>query len=524
MVKMKLKEALEKNKILTKKELEIVRTAYDMVGSIAIMEIPDELVKKEKKIAEEILKINKQIKTVVKKASEHKGEFRLQKYKIIVGKRTKETIHKENNARIKLHLEKTYFSSRSATERKRIFQQVKPGEDVLVMFSGCGPFTCVIAKNTEARNVFGMEINPDAHNYAMQNLKLNKLHNVVLINGDVNDVVPNIYHYLIGLKSSDSEKQLKTRLLNHPVIMEIHLFDNDLFEGIDKLENAIQDLQAKGIQVVLHMPFHKKNGEKYNLAKENIAEELRMFNILGSLCKQYHIKAIVHPASDSDSKNYEDILVENIMKLSKYYDYFYFENVIDGLFSRTEDIVRIGKKAGIKNICIDTAHLFILYKNNNKIEDHIKEIRKNFNTYFHIADHNNKAHTCEIGKGSIDFSKILPYVNLGVVEVRNKDEKKAKEMIKSYFKVEHNIKKFDRILMPLPKSAEDFLDTALLAAKKGTIIHFYDFLAEDEFNLAKEKVKKACKRNNVKYKILDLVKCGQFSPRVFRICVDFKIL
>jgi len=26
------------------------------------------------------------------------------------------------------------------------------------------------------------------------------------------------------------------------------------------------------------------------------------------------------------------------------------------------------------------------------------------------------------------------------------------------------------------------------------------------------------------YKILDLVKCGQHAPHVFRICVDFEIL
>lgn len=80
-------------------------------------------------------------------------------------------------------------------------------------------------------------------------------------------------------------------------------------------------------------------------------------------------------------------------------------------------------------------------------------------------------------------------------------------------------KKFDRIVMPLPKSAEEFLDDALKVAKKGTTIHFYDFLFEQEFNQAVDKVKKHCR----KCKIIQVVKCGQYSPRKYRICVDFKV-
>lgn len=85
-------------------------------------------------------------------------------------------------------------------------------------------------------------------------------------------------------------------------------------------------------------------------------------------------------------------------------------------------------------------------------------------------------------------------------------------------------KKFDRILMPLPRGAESFLNIALKAAKKNSIIHFYDFLHEDEFKKAEEKIKKACKSSKKKYKILNLVKCGQFGPGIYRICVDFRIV
>ena len=85
-------------------------------------------------------------------------------------------------------------------------------------------------------------------------------------------------------------------------------------------------------------------------------------------------------------------------------------------------------------------------------------------------------------------------------------------------------KKYDRILMPLPKLAEDFLGEALAVSKKDTIIHFYNFLHEKEFEKAEQMIKKACVKAKKKYKILKFVKCGQHSPGTYRICLDFKIV
>ena len=508
---------------LTDEEFSKLKTAYDVVGSIAILEIDDELVKKEKIIAEAVLKTNKAIKTVLRKASKHDGVFRTQKMKWLAGEKTKEALHKENDVEIMVDVENIYFSPRLSTERKRISELVKEGEDVLVMFSGCAPYPCVLGKNTKARNIFGVEINPIGHKYGLDNVRLNKLHNVVLINGDVKKVVPNIYHYIIGLKSSDKEKHLQKRLKYHPTVMELHLFNSDLFEGREKLEKTIAKLQEQGIQVVVHMPFHD-NGKRYSLGQKIVKNELKMLNELGKLCKKFHIKAVVHPTQDIGIAEDEDMLVNNIKKIEKYFDYFYFENLTHGIFAKAEDIVRIGKRAGIKNMCIDTCHLFIVYQDNDKIEQHIKKIKKHFNTYFHLNDHDYVTHSCEIGKGYVDFSRILPYVNLGVTEIVNHDENNPVEMIKSYLKVQHEPKKFDRILMPLPKSAENFLDTALKAAKKGTVIHFYDFLHKDEFHKAEEKAKKACLKHKFAYKKLELVKCGQHAPHTYRVCLDFKVM
>jgi tRNA (guanine37-N1)-methyltransferase len=271
-----LKSVLEKE--FSKSDLEFLRRAFDIVGTIAILEIPPELEKNEKRIAEQLLKVQKNIRTVVKKAGTHGTEFRIQSMQYLSGIDTKETLHKEYGITLKLDVEKVYFSPRLSTERKRIADQVKAEESVLVMFSGCAPYPCVIAKNTKAKDIVGIELNPVGHAYGLENIKSNKIKNVTLINGDVKEIVP-----------------------------------------------------------------------------------------------------------------------------------------------------KLGRK-------------------------------------------------------------------------------------------------FDRIVMPLPKSAGDFLDTAFAASKKGTVIHFYAFEEEGKFEEAHKRILDACKKNNVKYKILRTVKCGQHAPRVFRICVDFEII
>ncbi|MBR9700010.1 methyltransferase domain-containing protein [Candidatus Woesearchaeota archaeon] len=271
-----LKELLKKD--LTKKELEMMPTSFDLVGDILIFaDFPKELIKKEKKIAKKVLDNLPQVKVVCKKAKQYSGTFRTPKLKILAGQKRKETTHTENNIRVLLDAEKVYFSPRLGHERERISKRVKKDESVLVMFSGCAVYPINIAKNTKAKEIIGIEINPIAHKYGLKNLTLNKTKNISLYKGDVNDILPKIR------------------------------------------------------------------------------------------------------------------------------------------------------------------------------------------------------------------------------------------------------KKFDRVLMPLPKSAEEYLDIALKKLKKGGMLHFYDFLHENEFKDAEKKVKSACKKNKRSCRIISLVRCGQFGPAKFRVCLDAQI-
>ncbi len=167
--------------------------AFDIIGDIAILEVPKELKGKEKAAAAKIMLQQKSVKAVYKKVGGHEGKLRIQKLKHICGEKRTVTIHKENQVSLKLDIAKTYFSPRQATERKRVFLQIRKPETVLVMFSGVGPFTAEIAKNTPAKAVYGVELNKTAHKYALENAKLNKAEaKTTFLCGDVRKIVPKL--------------------------------------------------------------------------------------------------------------------------------------------------------------------------------------------------------------------------------------------------------------------------------------------------------------------------------------------
>jgi tRNA (guanine37-N1)-methyltransferase len=178
---------------LSSSELNLLPRTFEELGDVLVLELDKLLEKKRKIIGEVYLKRYKQIKTILKKKVEHAGEFRLRKLEWLAGEKKKETLYKENGVVLKVNLEKVYFSSKSAGERLRIATLVKPGEEVLVMFSGLAPFPLVIARKSGVKEVVGVELNPYGHKLGEENIKLNKLMGrVKLFKGDVRKIVPKL--------------------------------------------------------------------------------------------------------------------------------------------------------------------------------------------------------------------------------------------------------------------------------------------------------------------------------------------
>jgi tRNA (guanine37-N1)-methyltransferase len=188
---MKLKAFLKDK--LTAEELEPVPRAFDVVGDIAIIEIPEGLGKKKKEIAKAMKALQPRLKTVCNKTGERSGEFRLPSLEILLGKDT-ETEHREFGCRFRVDVKDAYFSGRESTERQTIAGQVEPGETVLVMFSGVCPSPIIISKRQpKVAKVYGVDINPKAHEYALENIRINRVPlKVEALCGDVREVCPKL--------------------------------------------------------------------------------------------------------------------------------------------------------------------------------------------------------------------------------------------------------------------------------------------------------------------------------------------
>lgn len=168
-------------------------TSFDIIGSkekgVAIVDIPDELIKEKIEIAEQLIKEHKNIKSVLRKVSDRKGVFRTREYEFLAGDKNTEVIHKESGCRFKLDPKEVYFSMREGTERLRIAEQTNPEETVMLMFSGIGVYGIIIAKKQpEVKKIISIEINPKAFEYMKENIQLNKVDDKIIpILGDVRE-------------------------------------------------------------------------------------------------------------------------------------------------------------------------------------------------------------------------------------------------------------------------------------------------------------------------------------------------
>lgn len=177
--------------------LDSVPASFDILGSrsgsVVIIEVPEELMEYERTLAEVVMGVHGNVKSVLGKESGRQGEYRLRELRLILGDSDTEVEHRESGCRFMVDPNLAYFSTRESTERERVASQVQPGEDVLVMFSGVAPYPICIAKRVPEARVTGVEINPDAHRYGLINVKLNKVQDRVrLLLGDVREVCPTL--------------------------------------------------------------------------------------------------------------------------------------------------------------------------------------------------------------------------------------------------------------------------------------------------------------------------------------------
>lgn len=178
-----LKRALEG--ILTPEEVPQIYGGFDVVGDVAIIKIPDELLSKKHLIAKAIMDNVKSVKTVLRQATPISGEYRTRELEHLMGEEKAIAMHKEHGCTFKVDLAKVYFSPRLSAERLRVAKKVKEGEVIVNMFAGIGTFSILIVRLQPKALVYSIDINRKAYQLMVENIRLNKMaEEIIPILGD----------------------------------------------------------------------------------------------------------------------------------------------------------------------------------------------------------------------------------------------------------------------------------------------------------------------------------------------------
>ena len=124
-------------------------------------------------IGEVLLDRSPQIRTVVNKTNVIDDTFRFFKMELLAGDDDLRATVKENGCQFTFDYSKVYWNSRLATEHRALIELMHPGDVVLDVFAGVGPFSLPAAK--KGCTVHANDLNPSAYHHLQCNAKANKL-------------------------------------------------------------------------------------------------------------------------------------------------------------------------------------------------------------------------------------------------------------------------------------------------------------------------------------------------------------
>jgi tRNA wybutosine-synthesizing protein 2 len=242
----KLKSKLEKR--LVEKELNNLPRGYQIVGKILLIKLKPNLLKHKKIIGNAILNLFPYVHTVclVKNIG---GIKRKPKIEIIAGCKNTQTIHKEHGCQFLIDVSKVMWSQGNKEERMRLTKFIKPEETIVDMFSGIGYFSIFIAKYCKPKEIYAIDINPEALEFLRKNIWINDVENrIEILQGDCRkfaNLLENTADRIIMGYLFKTEKFLPYAFKIAKNNAFIHLHRTAKIEEIGKLKKKIIDIGKK---------------------------------------------------------------------------------------------------------------------------------------------------------------------------------------------------------------------------------------------------------------------------------------
>lgn len=214
-------------------------SSWDVVGGIILVKLTDELVEYGAEIARALLEVHSNIESVYR-VLRIGGERRVRELEHLGGLDNTLTVAREHGIRLHVDVARMYYSPRLATERWRVACKVLPGERIIDMFAGVGPFSFVIARHASPSEVHAVDINPDAIGLLEKNIEKNRVGNVTAHPGDARDICPVLartgrFHRIIMNLPHSSTDFLPEALFCCSEGTVIHLYIIDERERMDRI-------------------------------------------------------------------------------------------------------------------------------------------------------------------------------------------------------------------------------------------------------------------------------------------------
>lgn len=157
-------------------EKKLLPSGWQLLGDVIIITLREELNVRKNDIAKALLSMYPGFRTVLLDRG-ISGQMRQPEREIIAGEKT-ETIHRENGCQFKLDTIRIMYSQGNLAERKRMSRLGK-GEIVVDMFAGIGYFSIPMAVHSKPEKIIAIEINPVSSGYLKENIRLNRVENIV---------------------------------------------------------------------------------------------------------------------------------------------------------------------------------------------------------------------------------------------------------------------------------------------------------------------------------------------------------
>jgi tRNA (guanine37-N1)-methyltransferase len=245
--KRSLQEPLEKyfHKKYPELNWEEISLKFDQFGEIAVLKLdPSHApIAFRKQVGELIISRYPRLKTVLNKIDVVEGIKRIYPAEHLAGEEIWHSWHQEYGVFIYVDLQRAYFNPRLAEEHHRVAMSIEPGEKVLDLFTGVGPFALHCAKSNQC-DIIAIDINPFAIFALQKSMKRNKLLGYINpIIGDSRNVLQFQRHFdrvIINLPQKSAEfLPYAAKLLKKGGIITFYQFISKLDNPEEEIRNLI---------------------------------------------------------------------------------------------------------------------------------------------------------------------------------------------------------------------------------------------------------------------------------------------